>query len=112
MTKGIDYVHVETHNWGKTVKFWQQLGFHIELDLGSSGRLVHEDGGSALFIEEVPEDRELACQLYLRAASSPDEASPPEAPVVVTQDWHASHWGTRLLELADPDGRTVVVQHG
>ncbi len=28
MTNGIGYVHVETHNWGKTVKFWQQLGFN------------------------------------------------------------------------------------
>ncbi len=109
MTRGIEYVYLETHNFGKTVKFWQGLGFALDLDLGRSGRLVNPDGGSAIFIEEVPADRPLANQLYLRAAS-PDAR--PEAPAEIAKDWHPSHWGTRLMELSDPDGRRVVMQHG
>jgi hypothetical protein len=108
MTEDLEYVYLETHNWGKTVKFWQELGFVLELDLGSSGRLVHREGRAALFIEEVPEDRPLAVQLYLRAAEA---GAKPGPPAEVAQDWHASHWGTQLLELRDPDGRTVFLQH-
>lgn len=109
MTNGIDYVYLETHNWGKTVKFWQKLGFALELDLGSSGRLVHPGGGPALFVEEVASTQPLESQLFLRAAQ-PDVR--PEAPAEIAKEWHASHWGTQLLELRDPDGRTVTLQHG
>ncbi len=109
MTRGIEYVYLETHNWGKTVKFWQKLGFTLDLDLGRSGRLIHPDGGAAVFVEEVPSTQPLEHQLYLRAAR-PDAR--PEAPAEIAKEWHASHWGTRLLELRDPDGRTVILQHG
>ena len=109
MTRGIEYVYLETHNWGKTVKFWQALGFALELDLGSAGRLVHPDGGTAVFVEDVPEGKPLANQLYLRALR-PEGC--PDSPAEIAKDWHASHWGTQLLELRDPDGRTVILQHG
>ncbi len=108
MTEGIEYVYIETHNWGRTVKFWQELGFELELDLGRSGRLAHPGSGTAVFVEEVPEDRALAFQLYLH---TPAETSPPATGEVV-RDWHDSHWGTRLCELRDPDARTIVLQHG
>jgi len=29
----------------------------------------------------------------------------------LARDWCDSHWGTRLLELRDPDGQTIIVQH-
>jgi hypothetical protein len=104
-SRGIEYVYLETHNWGKTARFWQGLGYELELDLGSSGRLVHPEGGVPIFIEEVPADRDLAVQLYLCAGSEIE----PEAPVV--KGWHDSHWGTRLLEIEDPDERTIFIQH-
>lgn len=106
MTEGVEYLYLETHNWGKTVKFWQELGFRLDLDLGHSGRLVHPKGGPALFVEEVPEDRGLALQIYLRASD------PESRPAGVAAEWTASHWGTQLLEFCDPDGRSVVMQHG
>ncbi len=109
MIDGVEYVYLETHNWGRTAKFWLELGFELDLDLGSSGRLVHRGSGFALFIEEVPDDRPLAVQFYLRA-SSPDSRPGPTAELA--RDWHDSHWGTRLLELRDPDGRTLFLQHG
>ncbi len=102
----IDYVYLETHNWGKAVKFWQQLGFRLALDLGRSGRLEPQGGGSGIFLEEVPADRPLAMQVYFRVG---DEMK-PDLPVQVTRAWHDSHWGTRLMEVRDPDGRIFVLQ--
>ena len=82
MTRGIEYVYLETHNWGKTVSFWQKLGFRLDLDLGRSGRLVHPDGGAAIFVEEVPPTQSLENQLYLRAARSDAH---PEAPAEIAR---------------------------
>jgi uncharacterized membrane protein YkvA (DUF1232 family) len=31
-TEGIDGILIETHNWGKTVAFWQDLGYEIEFE--------------------------------------------------------------------------------
>ena len=109
MTRGIAYLYVETHSFGKAVAFWQRLGFVVDLDLGGSGRLIHPDGGAALFVEEVPETKSPEIQIYLDAST---DAVRPERPAEIAQDWHDSHWGTRLLELRDPDARTVVVQSG
>ena len=35
-TDGIEAVFLETHNWGKAAKFWQQLGYELEFDTGHS----------------------------------------------------------------------------
>jgi len=109
MTDGIKSVYLETHNWGKTVKFWQQLGYEVELDLGSSGRLVHKSRGASLFIQEIASDRSPTQELYLGA---PTADLRPIAPADVSEDWHDSHWGTQLMVLKDPDGRRVVLEHG
>ncbi len=96
-SQGIEYVYMETHNWHKTVKFRHDLGYELDLDLGSSGRLVNPAGGVPLFIEEVPAERELALQLYLGAGSE------IETTAQVLEPGHDSHWGSRLLEIRDPD---------
>jgi catechol 2,3-dioxygenase-like lactoylglutathione lyase family enzyme len=105
MTDGIDYIYLETHDWPAAVRFWQALGFRVEMDLGRAGRLAHPAGGAAVFVEEVPADREPAVRVFLKAGAEvrPAAGIPPAG-------WHDSHWGTRLLELTDPDGRTVTVQ--
>lgn len=108
MTEGIEYIYLETHNWGKSVKFWQGLGFELELDLGHSGRLVHPRDGSAVFVEEVPRDRTPSVQIYLRTRDASEKPAPPAE---IVAGWQPSHWGSQLLELRDPDGRTHFLQH-
>ena len=110
MTEGVETIVIETHNFGKTVKFWQELGYELrfETDHGS-GLLVNKSGGPSLFIAERPSDRVLRIELHL---TSPNDSSRPAAPVDVVGEWHASHWGTRLLEVRDPDGRPHFLEHG
>jgi hypothetical protein len=103
MTKGVETVMLETHNFGKTVKFWQALGYELQFETDhGSGLLVNKAGGPDLFVAERPKERALRVELHL---TSPDAVSRPTAPVEVIGDWHASHWGTQLLEVKDPDGR-------
>ena len=88
MTNKITYLFLETHNWGKTVKYWQQIGYEVDLDLGTSGRMVNAAGGPALFITEMPEGHELSTQIAIR---TDEEGWKPEPPVEVNKDWHDSH---------------------
>lgn len=102
-------MYLETHDWGKTVAFWQALGYRLDLDLGKSGILRPSDPAQPyLFVAEVAADQAPAAQLYLRAT----EEFVPEAPADVAGAWEDSHWGTRLLPVRDPDGRTHWLQVG
>ena len=78
MTEGMEYVYLETHNWGKTVKFWLEFGYELELDLGTAGRLVHPSGGTALFIEEEPAEEETPVEDAASDAPADDPA--PDSP--------------------------------
>ncbi len=108
---GIHDVYLETHNWGKTVAFWQALGYRLELDLGKSGILRSDDPAQPyLFVEEVSPDRQPVIELYLKATQEFAPGAPAE--VVGDGTWEDSHWGTRLLPVRDPDGRTHWLQVG
>jgi len=110
MTKGVETIVLETHNFGKTVKFWQQLGYTLQFETDhGSGLLVNKSGGPDLFIAERPRERALRVELHL---TSPDAVTRPPAPVEIVGDWHPSHWGTQLLEIRDPDGRIHFLEHG
>jgi catechol 2,3-dioxygenase-like lactoylglutathione lyase family enzyme len=105
---GIDYVYLETRNWGRSVRFWQSLGFELVLDLGSSGRLAPPSGGAGVWLEEVSPETPLASGVYLAAS---DEDFGSDAPVERVGDAIESHWGTRLQIVRDPDGREFILQH-
>jgi hypothetical protein len=100
---GVRSIYIETHNYGKAAAFWMALGFEHFLDLGgSSGGFRAADGGAYLFLEEVPDDRPLACEPYFNLSGG---AVFPSSVEVVTP-LEATHWETRLMEVRDPDGRT------
>ena len=108
-TNGIDGVLLETHNWGKSVAFWQSLGFVLELETDHhSGRLRHPTGGPYIFIAERPPEQPLQVVLGLRVAC--EAAFTPPASGAVKKRWANTHWRTRQLLLADPDGRVVSVE--
>lgn len=103
-TEGIEGLLVETHNWGKTVAFWQALGYVLEFETDHhSGQLRHPRGGPFVFVAERPEGSELRIQLSLgvRDAAS---FSPPSAGKVV-RGFERQHWGALEMLVADPDGR-------
>lgn len=104
---GIDYFYLETRNFGKAVRFWQQLGWELVLDLGTSGRLEPPDGGPGVFIEEVSPETPLASGLYLRTTDPSIEVREPVEPVGEPIE---THWGTVMRMVRDPDGREFVLQ--
>ena len=57
-TEGIEAVFLETHNWGKSAKFFQALGFELEFATDHDSGQLRNGDGPYVFIAEVPEDQE------------------------------------------------------
>jgi hypothetical protein len=108
-TSGIEGIYAETHNWGKTVSFWQALGFVLEFETDHhSGQLRHPAGGPFVFVAERPADKELETYPIVDV---PDSAAfVPAAPVVVEQPFVAEHWSRMEMFVRDPDDRRVSLQ--
>jgi hypothetical protein len=107
-TAGIEAVFLETHNWGKAARFWQQLGYELEFDTGhNSGQLRHGDGPS-VFIAEVPAGQETGLRVVLRVPDA--DAFEAGSLVEVVAPFAPTHWGTREMTVRDPDGRLWSLQ--
>jgi len=107
-TEGIEGFLIETHNWGKTVAFWQGLGYEIQFETDHhSGELRHASGGPYLFIAERPVDQ----PLHIVPAVAVKDASQfvPPSSATVLHPFEEQHWPALQMMLADPDGRQVGV---
>ena len=108
-TKGIDGLLIETYNFGKTVAFWQSLGYELEFETDHhSGRLRHPAGGPYLFIAERPPEHALQVVLGLSVENAAGFAPPPSGSV--KRPFIEEHWGALQMLLADPDGREVAIE--
>jgi hypothetical protein len=108
-SEGIDGILLETHNWGKTVAFWQDLGYEIEVETDHhSGRLRHPRGGPYLFIAERPADHALQVVLGVSVTDAA-QFNPPRAGTVA-RPFEKQHWPALQMLLADPDGRQLSVE--
>jgi hypothetical protein len=101
-TNGIQLLFVETHNWGKTVAFWQALGFKLEFETDHHSGLLRAANGTMVFVAEQPLDDPVGMEVYLGV---PDADVAPGEPVDVVRRFTASHWGTQVMTVRDPDGR-------
>lgn len=108
MTDGISGLLIETHNWGKTVAFWQALGYQLEFETDHhSGQLRHPRGGPYLFIAERPSEQPLKLVLAVGVADASAFTAPSAGHVV--RPFEPQHWPVLELVLADPDGREISV---
>ena len=107
--RGIEGLIIQTRNWGRTVAFWQALGYRVEFETGrNSGRLEHPRGGPYLFVVERPDDPDPEFQ-PLVGADDADGFVPPRAGTV-EHPFTSRRWGSAEMLLRDPDGRHVSVQ--
>ena len=103
-SNGIEGLVVETHNWGKSVAFWRDLGYELE----EPALLRHRDGGPFIFLVEQPETRQLEV-LPIVAIEDPTAFTPP-AGGTVQRGFEPQHWGVSEMLLLDPDRRPISVQ--
>ncbi len=107
-SKGIDGILIETHNWGRTVAFWRDLGYEVEFETDhNSGRLRHPGGGPSIFVAERPPDWPLQVTLGVSVEDA-SQFTPPTSGSVV-RPFEQQHWPALQMLLADPDGRHIAV---
>lgn len=108
-TNGIDGILIETHNWGKTVAFWQDLGYELEFETDHhSGRLRHPAGGPYIFVAERPIEH--ALQVVLGVSVDRAEDFVPPSSGTVARAFERQHWPALQMLLDDPDGRPLAVE--
>jgi hypothetical protein len=107
-TEGIEALFVETHNWGKSVKFFQELGFMLEFETDHSSGQLRNGDGPYVFVAEVPQDRETRVQVVLKVADA--DAFRAGSTVEVVDPFTATHFGTEEMTVRDPDGRLWSLQ--
>ena len=101
-TRGFEHIYLETHNWGKSVAFWQALGFKLDFETDHhSGQLVAPNGTRLFVAEQSPEDP-VGLDVYLGVDRAGSELADN---VDVVRDWTPTHWGTQVMTVRDPDGR-------
>jgi catechol 2,3-dioxygenase-like lactoylglutathione lyase family enzyme len=105
---GIHHLLIETHNFGKSVAFWRQLGWDLAEDHGDSGKLVGPSGGAHVWLSEVAPSKTPVIDVYFEVTEA--DAFAPRPPVEVVEPFAATHWGTKLMTVRDPDGRIVRLQ--
>jgi uncharacterized glyoxalase superfamily protein PhnB len=107
MTDGIEAVYLETHNWGKSVRFFQKLGYTVEFETDHNSGQLRNGDGPYLFIAEVPATRKPGMSLVLAVT---DEDALRLDDVEVVTPFETTHWGAREMTIRDPDGRIWQLQ--
>jgi hypothetical protein len=107
-TTGIEAVFLETHNWGRSAKFFQGLGFKLEFATDHNSGQLRNGDGPYLFIAEVPEDQQPEMQIVLTV----DDAGSfrPDPGIEVVSPFQPTHYGTQEMTVRDPDGRLWSLQ--
>jgi hypothetical protein len=107
-TEGIEGLYVETHNWGRTARFFRELGFEIEFETEHGSGMLRCGDGPYVFVEEVPADHAPGLQVLVRVSDA--GTCRPRPPVEVVKPFQQTHWGTQQMQVRDPDGRIWSLQ--
>lgn len=103
---GLDHLYRETHHWAASVAWWEALGFAFTEQWGSephrAGRLAN--GAASVVLAEAPSDRSLAASVFLTTDDLDAVATATHSEITET------HWGTTMVSLSDPDGRTYNIE--
>lgn len=107
-TDGIEAVFLTSHNWGKSAKFFQSLGFQLEFETDHNSGQLRNGNGPYVFIAEIPESQKPEMHMVLKVADA--AAFKPDPSLDVVTPFEDTHWGTQEMLVRDPDGRTWRLQ--
>jgi hypothetical protein len=108
-TEGIEAVLLETHNWGRSARFFQSLGYELEFETDHNSAQLRSTVGPPLFIAEIPVDRTPGLQLVLSVPDA-DAAEASLDELGVDGPFEETHFGTKMTTVRDPDGRVWGLQ--
>jgi hypothetical protein len=104
----LDHLYRETNHWSDSVAWWGSVGFTFVEQWGAephrAGRL--ECGTAVVVLAEVPASSSPTSSVFL---ATDDLAALSRRTGEATTD---THWGTTMVSLTDPDGRTYNFEPG
>lgn len=106
-TDGIEAVYLETHNWGKSAKFFRALGYELDFETDHNSGLLRNGSGPYLFVAEVSKNAPTGMQIVLRAGAATVQ---PDPVVEVVKALATTHHGSEEMTVRDPDGRDWIIQ--
>jgi len=94
------------------VAFWKALGFELDFETGPPQRAAQLSAanGTRIFLAEQSVEDPVGLDVYL-GVTDPQYCR-PEPPVEVVQPFAATHWGTQVMTVRDPDGRLFRLEAG
>lgn len=107
-TEGVEGIYLETHNWGRSAKFLQNLGFEIEFSTEDGSGMLRNGQGPYVILSEVPNDRQPQTEAILKVVSADAFGTTDNFDVVKPFD--TTHYGTLEMKVRDPDGRIWSIQ--
>jgi catechol 2,3-dioxygenase-like lactoylglutathione lyase family enzyme len=106
-----DHVYLETRDWEASCAFWLGLGFRVAEEWGSDGhraaRLASKDA-SIVLAEAKPGDRPAVFDVLFKVDSF--DGFDPRSGVEVVSGPTATHRGTRMRRVKDPEGRVYSLE--
>jgi hypothetical protein len=106
--QGIEAVFLETHNWGRAVKFLQVLGYSLEFATDHNSGQLRNGESPYVFIAEVPADQQPQTRIVLTVDHA--DSFHPDPSLDVVTPFEKTHYGTREMTVRDPDGRLWSLQ--
>lgn len=106
--EGVEGVYLETHNWGKTAKFLQTLGYSLEFASDEGSSMFRRGDSPYLVVQEVPENQPPQTQVILKVLDA--DAFHSGADLEVVTAFEETHYNTREMAVRDPDGRIWSLQ--
>ena len=98
----LDHLYRETTRWDDSVDFWKRLGFSFTEQWGTAphraGRMIRD--AASLVLAEISQGADVAATPFFAVSDIDEFSGEANAHVVET------HWGTRMVTVTDPDGRT------
>ena len=106
-TEGVEAIFLTTHNWGRSAKFFQSLGYTLDFETDHNSGQLRNGGPLPLHRRSArrPGASHAAGDESRRCPGSP--AGPRRRSRLPFQD---THWGTQEMTVRDPDGRVWSLQ--
>lgn len=112
---GLSHFYFETKDYAETKKFWEGLGFENTLDLTQEegeGAGLYSNGSLTLMLRQVSTAPVEEIYFEMKNPEATAQRLRSEGKITITKDLFDSHWGTKLVQIQDPDGRKIYLEAG
>ena len=95
-------IFIATHHFEESLAFWRALGWEVTRNIRDGAAMLDKADAPSLLIDRVGAEREAETGIFF---DIPDRQFEPVEGLDVVHGFEATHWGSEVMQLRDPDGR-------